>query len=165
MVDFSFNWISEHLGASTMYLILTLADGWDTLRRHRSATVVSISWQRDPIRLMFTLEDYERSERTLSSPSTKSCRLFFTQIKKFWPRMQAEREARWRIDPESYLIPGCFSLRHLFHHYGFIAHIQNNGFAVFQASHHIMHGTAVNKVLGTGTQAMYALTKATETTQ
>lgn len=78
--------------------------------------------------------------------------------------MQAEREARWRIDPESYLIPGCFSLRHPFRHYGFIAHIQNNGFAVFQASHHIMHGTAVNKVLGTGTQAMYALTKATETT-
>lgn len=24
----------------------------------------------------------------------------------FWPRMQADREARWRIDPESYLIPG-----------------------------------------------------------
>lgn len=63
---FSVNRISEHLGASTMYLILTLADGWNTLRRHRSATVVSISWQRDPFRLTFTLEDYERSERTLS---------------------------------------------------------------------------------------------------
>lgn len=50
--------------------------------------------------------------------------------------------------------------RHPFRHCGFIAHIQNNGFSVFQASHYIMHGTVVNKVLGTGTQAMYALTKA-----
>lgn len=78
--------------------------------------------------------------------------------------MQAGREVRWRIDPECYNLPGCFSLRHPFRHCGFIAHIQNNGFAVFQASHHIMHGTAVNKVLGTGTQAMYALTKAKDTT-